>query len=145
MSGSKEGRTYEFTPDQNLMLQGLARGLTKLGVAVLVAGLLSVAYIMISFFDPVSVLDVSDAKHYLLATVDYGLWVLISLLVVYLSVTIIGLARPIRMITSTAGADVSFLMDFVSRLTGICNRAFVILLVICLFLLVSLLMMILVF
>ncbi len=145
MNGSSGNRTYEFTSDQNLLLQGLAGGLIRLGVTILVAGLLFAAYILVSFFDPIPILDVGEAKHYVLSTVDYGLWVLISLLVVYLSVTVIRLAGPIRMITATTGADVSFLMDFVKSLTGLCSRAFVILLIVCIFLVVSLLMMILVF
>lgn len=136
---------YEFTEEENLLLSGLARGLLKLGVAVLVAGMLLVLYIVISFFDPVPLLSISDTKYAVLSTADYALWVLISVLVIYLSVTVIKLSVPIRLITKTTGTDISYLMSFVKSLTRIAGLSFVSLIAICILLLISLVLMILVF
>lgn len=145
MDESRVNTSYEFSRDENLLLSGLAQELMGLGVAVLVAGILLVLYIAVSFLDPVAVFQVSDAKHMVLAVVDYALWVVISLLVIYLSITVIRLAGPIRMITRTKGMDLTYLMDFVSRLTHICRLSFGSLIAICVLLVASLAMMILVF
>jgi hypothetical protein len=136
---------YEFTEEENLLLSGLARGLMKLGVAVLVAGILLVAYIVISFFDPVPLIFISDTKYAVLSAADYALWVLISGLVIYLSVTVIKLSVPIRLITKTTGTDISYLMSFVKSLTRIAGLSFMSLVAICILLLISLVLMILVF
>ena len=136
---------YEFTEEENLLLSGLARGLLKLGVAVLVAGTLLVLYIVISFFDPVPLLSISDTKYAVLSAADYALWVLISVLVIYLSVTVIKLSVPIRLITKTTGTDISYLMSFVKSLTRIAGLSFISLIAICILLLISLVLMILVF
>lgn len=145
MDESRVNTSYEFSRDENLLFSGLAQELMRLGVAVLVAGILLVLYIAVSFLDPVAVFQVSDAKHMVLAVVDYALWVVISLLVIYLSITVIRLAGPIRMITRTKGMDLTYLMDFVSRLTHICRLSFGSLIAICVLLVASLAMMILVF
>ena len=145
MDESRANTSYEFSRDENLLLPGLAQELMRLGVAVLVAGILLVLYIVVSFLDLVAGIQVSDAKHMVLAVADYALWVVISLLVIYLSVTIIRLAGPIRMITRTKGMDLTYLMDFVSRLTHICRLSFGSLIAICVLLVASLEMMILVF
>ena len=145
MDESRVNTSYEFSRDENLLLSGLAQELMRLGVAVLVAGILLVLYIAVSFLDPVAVFQVSDAKHMVLAVVDYALWVVISLLVIYLSITVIRLAGPIRMITRTKGMDLTYLMDFVSRLTHICRLSFGSLIAICVLLVASLAIMILVF
>ena len=136
---------YEFTGGENLLLSGLARGLLKLGVAVLVAGMLLVLYIVISFFDPVPLLSISDTKYAVLSAADYALWVLISILVIYLSITVIKLSFPIRLITKTTGTDISYLMSFVKSLTRIAGLSFMSLIAICILLLISLVLMILVF
>lgn len=136
---------YEFTEEENLLLSGLAKGLLKLGTAVLVAGMLLVLYIVISFFDPVPVFSISDTKFAILSTADYALWVMISALVIYLSITVIKLSVPIRLITKTTGADISYLMDFVKSLTRISGLSFISLIAICILLMISLVLMILVF
>jgi hypothetical protein len=145
MDESRVNTSYEFSRDENLLLSALARELMRLGAAVLVAGILLVLYIVVSFLDPVAIFQVSDARHMVLAAVDYALWVVISLLVIYLSATVIRLAGPIRMITRTKGMDLTYLMDFVSRLTHICRLSFGSLIAICVLLVASLVMMILVF
>jgi len=136
---------YEFTEEENLLLSGLARGLLKLGVAVLIAGVLLVIYIVISFFDPGALLSISDTKYAVLSAADYALWVLISGLVIYLSITVIKLSVPIRLITKTTGTDISYLMSFVKSLTRIAGLSFMSLIAICILLLISLVLMILVF
>lgn len=136
---------YEFTEEENLLLSGLARGLLKLGVAVLIAGVLLVFYIVISFFDPMALISISDTKYAVLSAADYALWVLISVLVIYLSITVIKLSVPIRLITKTTGMDISYLMSFVKSLTRIAGLSFMSLIAICILLLISLVLMILVF
>jgi hypothetical protein len=145
MEEPKEARTYEFTHEESDLLSRLAKGLLRFGAAILVAGVLLVIYIVVAFFDPVPLVEVSDAREYILAAVDYALWVLISFLVIYLSVTVIRLSKPIRLITGTSGADISHLMEFVKELTRITSLSFFSLLIICVLLLVSLVMMILIF
>ena len=119
--------------------------LRRLGITVLVAGLLFVLYLVVSFVDPVPLVAVSDARSTVLAAADYALWVLIALLVIYLSVMVIRLARPIRLIAETSGADLGHLMQFVGDLTGLARICFMGLVIICLLMAVSLVMLVLVF
>ena len=91
MADMKETTKYEFCESENLMLSALSKNLKKLGVVVLVAGLLFVAYLIVSFIDPVPLMSISDTKHALFGAVDWGLWGVIAVLVIYLSITLIGL------------------------------------------------------
>jgi hypothetical protein len=136
---------YEFSESENLTLSNLSINLKKLGVVVLVAGLLFVFYLIVSFIDPVALMSISDARSTALGAVDYGLWIIIALLVIYLSVTIIRLAGPIGQIVRTRGADITHLMDFAQDLTNMLRVSFVALVVICLLLAISLLLLVLVF
>jgi hypothetical protein len=145
MDRPEQTKTYEFNQEENLLLGGLSKGLLRLGGVVLIGGILLVIYIVLSFIDPMALVPVNETKYAILSTADYALWVLISLLVIYLSVTIIRLTGPIRLIIGTSGADMVLLMAFVKRLTTLCRLSFVTLVVICGLLIVSLLMMILVF
>ena len=106
MSDMKETTKYEFSESENLMLSALSRNLKKLGVVVLVAGLLFVAYLIVSFIDPVPLMSISDTKS-AVGAVDYGLWVVIAVLVIYLSITVIRLAGPIGQIVKSSGADIT--------------------------------------
>lgn len=145
MDQRAEKDKYEFTPEENLALRDLSTGLMRLGVMVLIAGLLFVSYIILSFIDPPSLVTVSDALDTALAALDYAIWVFISLLVIFLSVMIIKLARPIRLIADTRGLDITHLMDFVGNLTFMSRVSFVSLIAVCALILASLIMMILVF
>jgi hypothetical protein len=145
MDDSRETCKYEFGSDENKLLADLSKELLKLGTLVLIGGLLFVTYIIISFLDPPSLFEVSDAGHMILAGVDYCLWILISVLVVYVSIMIIKLAKPIRLIASTAGADIPYLMEFVKNLTIMSRITSVSLIVICVIMAASLVMMVLVF
>jgi uncharacterized protein involved in cysteine biosynthesis len=123
----------------------LSKNLRKLGVVILLAGLLFVAYLVVSFIDPAALKSVSDAKSAMLGVVDYGLWIIIAILVIYLSITIIRLAGPVGQIVKTSGADITHLMDFVQDLTRMLRISFVALIVVCLLLAVSLMLLVLVF
>jgi hypothetical protein len=136
---------YEFNEKQNLTLSALSENLHRLGVVVLLAGLLFVAYLVVSFIDPKALLTLSDTRSTMLAAVDYGLWIVIAILVIYLSVTIIRLAGPIGKIVKTSGADITHLMDFVQDLTAMMRISFVALIFVCLLLAISLVLLILVF
>ena len=138
-------RKYEFSADENLTLNHLSKELMKLGVMVLIAGLLFVAYLIVSFIDPPSLMAVSETGHSILSATDYAVWIAISLLIIYLSVMTIRLARPIRLIANTAGMDISHLMEFVVSLIAMARISFGSLIVICALILVSLIMMILIF
>jgi hypothetical protein len=145
MDENRETCKYEFSPDENKLLAGLSRELLKLGILILIGGLLFVTYIIISFIDPPPLFEVSDTRHMILAGVDYCLWILICILVIYVSVMVIKLAKPIRLIASTAGADITYLMEFVRNLTIMSRITFVSLIVICVLMAISLIMMVLVF
>jgi hypothetical protein len=136
---------YEFNKDENLILSTLSRDLRKLGIVVLIAGLLFVSYLIVSFLDPISLLNVSDTKSTILTTIDYGLWILIALLIIYLSIMVVHLAKPIRLMAETSGADITLLMDFLKDLTRMARLSFVALIVICVLLSASLMMLILIF
>jgi hypothetical protein len=142
MTENKDAACFEFGPDHNLSLLRLSRSLLRLGLAVLIAGLLFVAYLAVSFFDPASVVTVSDT---VLAVVDYALWGVMALLVICLSILVMRLAKPLRLITETAGADVSHLMRFIGDLTRLVTICFWGLSVICLLMAVSLVLLVLVF
>ena len=136
---------YEFSEKQNLLLSALSDNLRKLGIVALIAGLLFVVYLLISFIDPMALLSLSDTRSTRLAAVDYGLWILIAILVIYMSISIIRLAGPIGRIVKTSGTDIGHLMDFVQDLTAMLRISFVALVVVCLLLAISLMLLILVF
>jgi len=145
MNGTKETGKYEFSHAENTLLNDLSKWMLKLGISILVAGVLLIAYIIISYLEPTPALRVTDAKHLVLATLDYALWIVISLLVIYISVVLISLTVPLKLIAHTAGKDISHLMEFVKGLTRVCKLAFYSILIICILLMVSLVLMILVF
>jgi hypothetical protein len=136
---------YEFSENENLALSALSKNLHQLGVVILVAGLLFVAYLVVSFIDPIALLSLSDTKSTMLGIVDYGLWIVIAILVIYLSITVIRLAGPIGQIVKTRGADMTHLMNFVGDLTSMLRVSFSALIVVCLLLAVSLVLLVLVF
>ncbi len=138
-------RGYEFNEAENNRLSILSRQLGKLGKIILAAGILLVAYIVLSFVDPQPIFNVGDTRHAILSVVDYALWVVISLLVIYVSVAVIRLGKPIGLIVSTKGADISHLMQFVEDLRRIARLSFVLLALVCVLLAVSLVLMLLVF
>jgi hypothetical protein len=145
MTDTRGTSKYEFSENEHLTLLALSKNLRKLGVVILVAGLLFVAYLVVSFIDPAALKSVSDAKSAMLGVVDYGLWIIIAILVIYLSITIIRLAGPVGQIVKTSGADITHLMDFVQDLTRMLRISFVALIVVCLLLAVSLMLLVLVF
>jgi hypothetical protein len=138
-------KKYEFTQEENLALYNLSQRLKRLGVLILLAGLLFVAYLIVSFVDPPSLVEVSDAEHTILSVADYALWITISLLITYLSVMVIKLARPLRLIAQSSDADISHLMEFVEELTAISRLSSIGLTVVCALISASLGMTILIF
>ena len=145
MTQPDTGKGFEFGSEQNELLLGLSRDLTRLGIAILIAGVLLVLYLVVSFVDPVAVLQVSDARHMVLSVMDYAVWGLIAVLVIYMSVTIIKLAIPVKMIATTSGMDIQHLMDFVKNLGTLSRVSFASLIVICVLMIISLAMLILIF
>ncbi|OPX98043.1 MAG: hypothetical protein A4E58_01049 [Syntrophorhabdus sp. PtaB.Bin006] len=145
MTNTKGTIKYEFSENENLILSALSGNLRRLGIVVLVAGLLFVAYLVVSFLDPVPLVSVSDARSAMLGTVDYGLWAVIAILVIYLSATVIRLAGPVGQIVKTRGADITHLMHFVQDLTRMIRVSFFALIAVCLLLALSLVFLILIF
>ena len=145
MTDVKDATKYEFSESENLMLTSLSNNLKKLGVAVLVVGLLFVAYLVVSFIDPVSLMSISDTKSALFGAIDYGLWGVIAALVIYLSITLMRLAGPIGQIVKTSGTDITHLMRFTRDLTRMVRVSFSTLIVVCLLLAVSLVFLVLIF
>jgi hypothetical protein len=145
MSDIKGTTKYEFSESESLMLSTLSGYLHKLGVVVLLAGLLLVAYLVVSFIDPISLMSISDTKNTILGAVDYGLWVVIAVLVIYLSIAVIHLARPIGQIVKTSGADMNHLMHFIQDLTRMVRVSFVALIAVCLLLSISVVFLVLIF
>lgn len=145
MTEAQTIKAFEFSEEENNKLSRLAGELARLGKIILLAGILLIAYIVLSFVDPQSLIQLSDAKHMALAAIDYALWIFIALLVIYLSITVIHLSKPLKLIVSTKGADIGHLMHFVGDLCDIARRSFSLLVIVCVLLLVSLILMILVF
>ncbi len=145
MTEAQNVRAYEFSEEENSQLSKLAEELARVGKSILLAGILLIAYIVLSFVDPQSLIELSESKHMFLSVIDYALWVFIALLVIYLSITVIHLSKPLRLIVSTKGADIRHLMHFVDDLCRISHRSFVLLVIVCVLLFVSLFLMILVF
>lgn len=136
---------FEFGAKENELLLRLSKDLTRLGIATLLAGILFVLYLFVSYLDPVAVVEVSEARHTALSFLDYVVWGLIALLVIYISITIIKLAIPIKMIATTSGLDIPYLMSFVESLGTLSKVAFTALIFICVLMVVSLILLILVF
>ncbi len=136
---------YEFNESENLVFSVLSKHLRRLGVAVLIGGLLFVAYLIVSFIDPISLVEVSATQNMVLSTVDYALWALIALLVIYLSIMTIHMAKPVRLIADTTGADITLLMDFLDHLSRVSGTSFRALIAICILMAASLVLLILVF
>ena len=136
---------FEFGAKENELLLRLSKDLTRLGIATLISGILLVLYLAVSYVDPAAVVEVSEARHTALSFLDYIVWGLIALLIIYMSVTIIRLAVPVRMIVTTTGLDITYLMNFVESLGTLSRVSFASLIVICVLMIVSLIMLILVF
>ena len=136
---------FEFGAKENELLLKLSKDLTRLGIATLAAGVLFVLYLLVSYIDPTSVVQVSEARHTALSFLDYIVWGLIALLVIYMSITIIRLAIPIKLIATTSGLDIAYLMSFVEKLDVLSKVSFVSLIFICILMAISLIMLILVF
>ena len=136
---------FEFGAKENELLLRLSKDLTRLGIATLITGILLVLYLAVSYVDPAAVVEVSEARHTALSFLDYIVWGLIALLIIYMSVTIIRLAVPVRMIVTTTGLDITYLMNFVESLGTLSRVSFASLMVICVLMIVSLIMLILVF
>ena len=145
MSDGKDNIKYEFSEDENLIFAGLSKGLCRLGGVLLVSGLLFIAYLVISFLDFAPLVAITEAKSSILNAADYGLWIVIVLLVVYLGISVMHLAKPIGQIVKTSGADISNLMHFMKDMTGMVRTFFIVLVVICVLLAVSLTLLIFVF
>jgi hypothetical protein len=145
MAEQKDITCFEFGEEQNSALLRLSHTLRRLGRVVLVAGLLLVAYLVVSFLDPLPLLEISDTRNVVLEAADYALWLAIAFLVIYVSVRVIKLATPIRLITQTRGADIPYLMQFVADLTRLAATCFWTLLTICFLIVVSLVLLVLVF
>ena len=129
---------YEFTAEQNSMLSGLAEDLARAGKSILAAGTLTAVYIGFTFVDPREMMTVNESGHAFLSAVDYILWMLIALLVIYLSITVIRLAIPLKLIATTSGKDISHLMEFMKELGRICRLCSTCLIVVCVLLAASL-------
>jgi hypothetical protein len=136
---------FEFGVKENEQLLRLSKDLTRLGIATLAAGILFALYLVVSYIDPTAVVEVSEARHTVLSFLDYVVWGLISLLIIYMSVTIIRLAIPIKMIVATSGLDIVYLMSFMEKLDVLSKVSFVSLIFICVLMAISLIMLILVF
>ena len=136
---------YEFTPEQNRKLSGVAAELARAGKAILASGILTVIYIVLTFVDPRELVIVSENGHAFLTVADYILWVLIALLVIYISITVMRLAVPLKLIATTSGHDITHLMEFMQELGRISRVCSACLIVICILLGASLALAIVVF
>lgn len=145
MTQPAEDKGFEFGAKENELLLKLSKDLTRLGIATLAAGILFVLYLIVSYLDPAAVVEVSEARHTALSFLDYIVWGLIALLVIYISITIIKLAIPIKMIATTSGLDIPYLMSFVESLGTLSKVSFTSLIFICVLMIVSLILLILVF
>jgi hypothetical protein len=128
---------YEFTAEQNSILSDLAADRARAGKSILAAGILTAIYIVLTFVDPRELVTVNESGHVFLSAVDYILWMLIALLVIYVSFAVIRLAVPLKLIATTSGKDISHLMEFMKELGRICRLCSTCLIVICVLLAAS--------
>ncbi len=128
---------YEFTAEQNRTLADVAADLSRAGKAILSAGILTAVYVVLTFVDPRELMVVNESGRAFLTTADYMLWVLIALLVIYVSITVIRLAVPLKLIATTSGKDISHLMEFMKELGRICRICSTCLIVACVLLAAS--------
>jgi hypothetical protein len=136
---------YEFNPSENRVLLTLSRDLHRLGLFILLTGVLFIIYLVVAYLDPAALMDLSEAKTAMMNAIDYGLWIIIALLVIYLSIMVVRLARPVRRIAETSGADMVNLMKFLMDLTRLVRICFNTLMVVCILMLGSFLLLIVVF
>ena len=136
---------HEFTPEQNRTLSHVAAALARAGKAILIAGILTAIYIVLTFVDPRELVNVSENGRAFLTAADYILWVLIALVVIYISTTVMRLAVPLKLIAVTSGKDISHLMEFMTELGRISRVCSTCLIVICILLGASLALAIVVF
>jgi hypothetical protein len=136
---------YEFSPGENQVLLTLSRGLHRLGFLIFIAGILFTSYLVVSYLDLEAIVEISDSRSMMLNAADYGLWIIIALLVIYLSVMVVHLARPIKLIVKTTGADMTNLMHFLRDLTRMVRICFCTLIVVCVLMAASLLLLIFVY
>ncbi|MDQ5984769.1 MAG: hypothetical protein CSYNP_00465 [Syntrophus sp. SKADARSKE-3] len=142
MKGIIDCGKYEFSPVENNVLLALSKGLHRLGFLVFAVGTLFTVYLLVAYFDPG---DISSERQMILNAVDYGLWIIIAILVIYLSIMIVRLAWPLKQIVETTGADMAYLMSFLQELISMVRTCFLTLIVVCVLMMVSLLMLIFVF
>ena len=136
---------YEFSAGENKVLRTLFKDLHGLGLLMGVIGLLFTVYLLVAYFDPASLMPVSESRSMILNAVDYGLWIIIALLIVYVSASVMHLARPIRQIVETKGADMENLWHFLNDLTRMVAICFYALILVAILMMVSLLLLIFVF
>lgn len=145
MSEKVDCGKYEFNADENAVLLNLSKDLHRLGLLVGAAGVLFALYLLVSYLNPESLLPVSESRSMILNAVDYGLWLLIAALVIYVSFMVVHLARPIKQIVETTGADMVNLMHFLRDMTRMVQTCFYALIVVCVLMTASLLLLIFVF
>lgn len=109
---------YEFTAQQDKLLNSLASEMFRLAITMFAAGVLLLAYLGVQFAGVGAGLA-GEGTRGLVNLVDYGIWGIISILVVGEGALTIRLVDPVRQITRTAGSDLKHLMEFVARLTAL--------------------------
>lgn len=136
---------YEFSAGENKVLATLSKDLHLLGLLMGVVGMLFVIYLIVAYWDPQALLPVSESRSVILNAVDYGLWIIIAGLIIYVSFTVVHLARPIRKIVETSGADMINLWHFLNDLTRMVGVCYYALIVVAVLMIMSLLLLIFVF
>ena len=145
MSEKIDCEKYEFNAGENKVLWTLFKDLHRLGLLMGVIGMLFVVYLLVAYLDPQALIPVSESRSMILNAVDYGLWIVIAGLIIYVSVSVMHLARPIRKIVETSGADMVNLWHFLNDLTRMIAICFYALIVVAVLMTVSLLLLIFVF
>jgi hypothetical protein len=122
---------YEFTAEQNRILSGVATDVGRAGKAILAAGVLTAIYIVLTFLDPQELVAVSETGRAFLSAVDSILWIIIAIIVIYVSITVLRMAIPLKLIATTSGKDISHVMEFVQELGRVCRVCFKCVIAIC--------------
>jgi hypothetical protein len=118
---------YEFSTEQNAIIQKLVSAMIRSGAALVAMGLVFAAYQVLHYYEPeLAADDASLATQ--LHLVDYALWVLLGLNGVVLGALVFRATRGFALVVRTEGQDVEHLLSALGSLRAIFNLAFWVLL-----------------
>ncbi len=114
------GAGYEFSADENKTFERLVRNMSRSGLVVVIASFILLGYHFIDYFG----VSLGKAASPVITYVDYGVWIVISLLGVTIGVLLIRATAAFRALIRTEGDDLAHLMHGIARLADILGLVF---------------------